>query len=270
MNTSYGNKIALVLGGGSARGLAHIGVLKVLLAAKIPIDFIVGTSIGALVGATYALGIPIDKTEQIALKIKWWDLTDFAISKIGFLEGRNLQKIITEAIENKSFDDLKMPLAVVTTDIETGQRVVLTSGNLAEAIRASCSLPGIFVPIRIDNRLLVDGGLTDSVAVKVAQQMGATFIITSDVGFCVRKGQITNVFQMIFQAIQIAGNELNKLQARSGDITITPLLSGEIDQMAFDRAAYIIKKGEEATMQALPLIEHKMKDSGLLYERGEL
>ncbi|MBN1406126.1 MAG: patatin-like phospholipase family protein [Candidatus Omnitrophica bacterium] len=264
------NKIALVLGGGSARGLAHIGVLKVLHNAKIPIDFIVGTSIGALVGATYALGIPFDKIEEIALRIKLWHLTDFVISKIGFFEGRNLERIIDEAVESKDFKDLKIPLAVVTTDIETGQRVTLTSGSLTEAIRASCSLPGIFVPKRINGRMLVDGGLTDSVPVKVAQQMGAIFVISSDVGFCVKKEKITNILQMISQAIQIAGNELNKLQSRQADVTITPVLSSEVDQTTFDRTAYVIKQGEEAAKAALPLLQSRLKETGLFYERGQL
>lgn len=252
-------KIALVLGGGSARGLAHIGVLKVLHNAKIPIDLIVGTSIGALIGATYALGIPLEKTEQIALKTRWWHLTDFTVSRIGFLEGQNLQNIITEAIENKDFYDLKMPLAVVTTDIEKGERVVLTSGELAEAIRASCSLPGIFNPVKINERLLADGGLIESVPTRVAQQMGATFIIASDAGFCIRKEKITNIFQMIFQAIQIVGNELNKLQGKLADITIMPLLADEVDQMAFDKAAFIIEKGEEAATQVISLLQSRLE-----------
>jgi len=257
-------KIVLVLGGGSARGLAHIGVLKVLHREKIPVDLIVGTSIGALVGATYALGIPLERTEEMALKTRWWHLTDFVLSKIGFFEGQNLQKIIIDSTESKGFGDLKIPLAVVATDIENGQRVVLTSGNLAEVVRASCSLPGLFIPIRINQRLLVDGGLMDSVPARVAQQMGATFIIASDVGFCIRKEKITNIFQMIFQSIQIAGNELNKLQSKLADIAITPQLSDDIDQMAFEKADYIINKGEEAAEQVVPLLRNRMSEAGLI------
>ena len=263
-----GDRAALVLGGGSARGLAHIGVLKVLHSAKIPVDLIVGNSIGALVGATYALGIPLAKIEQQALQTKWWHLTDFVISKIGFLEGKNLEKIIADAIEEKGFEDLKIPLAIVTTDVEKGESVVLTSGNLTEAIRASCSLPGIFIPGRIDGRLLIDGGLIDSVPTRVAQQMGASFIIASDVGFCVKKEKITNIFQMIFQSIQLVGNELNKLQTKSADVTIMPQLSSDIDQAAFDKAGYIIAQGEEAAMTTLPLLQSKMEKAGLLNKRG--
>ena len=191
-------------------------------------------------------------------------MTDFVFSQIGFLKGKNLGKIIRDSIENKGFEDLKIPLVVVTTDIENGERVVLTSGNLAEAIRASSSLPGIFIPTRINGRLLVDGGLVDSVPARVAQQMGASFIIASDVGFCIKKEKIGNVFQMISQAIQIAGKELNKLQSKLADITITLQLPDEIDQMAFDKADYIIKKGEEAASEILPLLKSKLEEAGIL------
>lgn len=257
-------KIVLVLGGGSARGLAHIGVLKILHKAKIPIDLIVGNSIGALVGATYALGIPLIRTEVKALKMKWQDLTDFTISKIGLIEGKNLARIISDSTENKSFNDMKIPFAVVTTDVEKGKSVVLTTGNLTDAIKASCSLPGIFIPKRINGKLLVDGGLMESVPVRIAMRMGATFIIAVDVGFCVKKGKITNLLQMIFQSIQIAGSELNKLQSKHADITIAPQMSSDIDQMAFDKARYIIDQGEESAKHSLPILKGKMQELGLL------
>ena len=264
MITPPGNKIALVLGGGSARGLAHIGVLKVLHQAKIPIDLIVGTSIGAFIGAAYALGIPLEIIEQRGKKIKLGHLTDFFISKFAIFKGKNLHNIIIDFIENKNFEDLKIPLAIVTADIENGQRAILTDGNLADCIRASCSLPGVFAPIRINGRLLVDGGLFDSVPARVAQQLGATFIIASDVGFCIKKEKITNILQMIYQSIQITGSELNKLQSKPADITITPQLSTDIDQMAFDKAAYIIQQGEEAAKNALPLLQCRLEEAGFV------
>lgn len=121
---SYGQtnqKIALVLGGGSARGVAHVGVLKVLESLKIPFDLIVGTSVGALIGAAYSLGVPVKKMEEMALRTTWWDLADFVISRIGFLEGLNMERIIKESTEYKNFSDLKIPLAIVATDIEKGK-----------------------------------------------------------------------------------------------------------------------------------------------------
>lgn len=257
-------KIALVLGGGSARGLAHIGVLKVLKRHNIPVDLIVGTSIGALIGAIYALDIPLRDAEERALKITWWQLTDFVISKIGFLEGRNLERIIRESIEEKGFEDLKIPLAVVATDIENGEEVVITSGDLCRVIKASCAIPGIFIPVRIDDRLLVDGGLKNPVPTEVARRMGATFIIAVDAGFCVRKGRVSNIFQVLFQSMQIVGNELNKFQSKQAEVAIKVHMGEDIDQMAFDRSAQIISAGETAAEEAFPLLFTQMKEEGLI------
>ena len=264
MSKEQSKKIALVLGGGSARGLAHIGVLKVLKRNKIPVDIVVGTSIGSLIGAIYALGISLKKVEDIAIKTRWWHLTDFAISKIGLIEGLNLQNMIKDVLEDKSFNDVKKPLYVVTTDIETGEEAVLSSGNLIKAIKASCSIPGIFIPTRIDGRLLVDGGLRSSVPTNVAKKMGADFIIAVDVGFCVKKGKITNIFQAVFQAMQIIGSELNKHEARHSNSLIEVHLSEDMDQMAFDKAKDIIAAGEKAAEEMMPALKTEMQEEGLL------
>ena len=263
MKKYQSKKIALVLGGGSARGLAHIGVLKVLKRNKIPVDIVVGTSIGSLIGAIYALGISLKKVEDIAIKTRWWHLTDFAISKIGLIEGLNLQNIIKDVLEDKGFNDTKKPLYVVTTDIENGEEVVLSSGNLTKAIKASCSIPGIFIPTRIDGRLLVDGGLRSSVPTDVANKLGADFIIAVDVGFCVKKGKITNIFQAVFQAMQIIGSELNKHEARHSNLLIKVRLKEDMDQMAFNRAKEIIDFGEKAAEEMIPALKTAMKDEGL-------
>ena len=264
MSRKTGRKVALVLGGGAARGVAHIGVLKVLQSHGISFDLVVGTSIGSLVGAVYALGIPIEKFEQMALKTTWRDLADFVISKTGFLEGRNLDRVIKESIEEKDFDDLKIPLAVVATDIENGEEIVLTKGPLAKVIRASCSIPGIFIPVRIDSQLLVDGGLKSSVPTDVAKKMGADFIVAVDVGFCVKKGKVSNIFQVLFQSLQIIGNELSRFQSREADVAIKVRLGQDIDQMAFHKAKEIIASGEKAAQEAMPLLLAQMKESGVI------
>jgi len=255
---------ALVLGGGAARGIAHIGALKVLKRHKIEFDMVVGTSIGSIAGAVYALGASLKAFEDIALSTTWKDLADFALSKTGFLEGRNLERIIEKVTENKGFEDTKIPLAIVATDIENGEEVVVTSGNLARAIRASCSIPGIFIPARVNGRLLVDGGLRSTVPSSVAREMGAGFVIAIDVGYCVRKGRISNIFQVLFQSIQIIGSELNKHERSTSDVVIEVPLGEDIDQMAFDKAAEIIKAGEDAALKSMPEITAKMKKQGLL------
>jgi len=263
MNTAD-KKTALVLGGGAARGIAHIGVLKVLKRHKIPFDIVVGTSIGSLMGAIYALGLSLKNVEDIALKTTWRDLSDFVLSKTGFLEGRNLERIIEGLLEEKVFSDLKKELAIVATDIENGEEVIIRSGNLSRAVRASCSIPGIFIPVRINGRLLVDGGLRSTVPSETAKAMGADFIVAVDVGYCVRKGKISNIFQVLFQSIQIIGSELNKHETKPADIVIEVPLGENIDQMAFDKAAEIIAVGEKAAEDAMPKLLDTMKKRGII------
>ena len=264
MNTLKNNhRVALVLGGGSARGLAHLGVLKVLKREKIPVDFVVGTSVGSLIGAIYALDLPLKQSIAVAEKLTWKDLNDFVLSKMGLLQGRDLEKLIGETINWKRFEDLKIPLAIVTTDVEKGEEVVFTSGNLVKMIRASCSVPGAFVPVKFEGRLLIDGGIKNTVPVSVARKMGASFIIASDVGFCVRKGSVNNIFQVIFQAVQIMGQELNNYQAMSADIAIRPHL-GDMDQLAFHRGKEAIEQGEKAAEEALPYLLQSLKHKGII------
>ena len=238
--------VVLVLGGGSARGLAHIGVLKVLEREKIPIRRIVGTSMGALIGAAYSVGVPIKKLEEIAHRFSWRTIFDPTLPRIGLLAGKKMEKIVTELTENKNFSDCRIPLAIVATDIEKNERIVFQKGNLQKIICASCSWPGIFNPVRIDGRLLVDGGIKNSVPTRVARSLDPGYMIAVDVGFCVKEGKIDNIFQMLLQSFQIMGEELNRYQSRISD-TLIKVDLGQIDQAAFNKSREAIAKGEKAT-----------------------
>ncbi len=235
----------LVLGGGSARGIAHIGVLKVLEKEKVPINRIVGTSMGALVGAAYSLGVSLQTMEDKARKFSMNRLLDPTMPKMGILAGDKLEAVIRELIDEKGFRDCRIPIAVVTTDIENGEEVVYQEGDLLRIVRASCSWPGVFNPVRIGNRLLCDGGIKNSVPTKIAKALGPNYIIAVDVGFCVKRGKIENILQMIMQSFQITGEELNKYQAQEADVVIKVEMPS-IDQAAFDKAQEIVKKGVEA------------------------
>jgi NTE family protein len=259
-------KVALVLGGGGARGLAHIGILKVFEREGIKVDMVVGTSMGAVVGAVYSIGLPASHMEKRAATLSWTDLFDPTIPKMGLVEGEKLEAVIRDLVEDKTFLDTKVPLALVTTDIERAEEVVHTSGNLIKVARASCSWPGIFTPQRVDGRLLVDGGIKNSVPVSVARQLGADLIIACDVGFCVTTDvEINNILRLILQSFQIMGEELNTHLARFADIVIEPDL-GHLDQAAFNRASDIIYKGQEAAEKMLPRIQKKL---GLKKKRFE-
>ncbi len=243
----FGKKkeVALVLGGGSARGMAHIGVLEVLEREKIPIHRIVGTSMGALIGAAYAIGLPIKEMEKKASKFSGNKLLDPTIPNLGLLKGDRLERVIRDLLDGNGFEDCKIPLTVVTTDIQNGQEVAHQKGDLVKIIRASCSWPGIFNPVIIDGRMLCDGGIKNSVPTKIAKEMNSDYVIAVDVGFCVREGRIENIFQMILQSFQITGEELNKYQSGNAD-SVIKVNMGHIDQVAFDRTSEIIEKGREA------------------------
>ena len=251
-------KIALVLGGGGARGVAHIGILKVFEREDIKVDLVVGTSMGSVVGAAYSLGFPSTVMEKRATTLSWTDLFDPTIPAMGLIEGAKMRNVINEMLEGKTFIDTKIPLAVVTTDIEKAEEVVYTSGPLVKLVLASSSWPGLYNPIKHDNRLLVDGGIKNSVPVSIARSLGADFIIACDVGFCVTKDvEIKNAMRMMLQSFQIMGEELNTLQSKNADILIEPDL-GNIDQAAFDKASEIIPRGQEAAEKALPLIQKRL------------
>lgn len=249
--------VVLVLGGGSARGLAHIGVLKVLGKENVPIHRIVGTSMGALIGAAYSVGVPVSKMEELALNFSWKTIFDPTLPAMGLLAGKKLENIVRELTDNKGFEDCRIPIAVVATDIEKNERVVFQKGDLQKVICASCSWPGIFNPVRIDGRLLVDGGIKNSVPTRIARSLDPGYMIAVDVGFCVKEGRIENIFQMLLQSFQIMGEELNRYQARIADTTIKVDLC-DIDQLGFNRAKEAITEGEKAAYSKIGQIKRML------------
>ena len=175
-------KVGLVLGGGVARGIAHIGVLKVLHAYKVPIDYIVGTSSGGLVGAAYAAGMDVALIEQVALHIRWNDLLKFNMFRPGFaISGEVIEDFVTKYIGEKNFSDLKIPFAAVATEIQTGEAVVINDGKISKALAASCAFPGFFAPAEMGGKFLIDGGIAANVPVDIMRKLGADFVIASDV-----------------------------------------------------------------------------------------
>lgn len=252
-------KVTLVLGGGSARGLAHIGVLEVLEEKGIPIDNIVGTSMGALVGAAYSVGLPLKEMHAIAEKFTMNQLLDPTLPRMGLLAGKKLETMIKRLTLGKGFKDCRIPLSVVTTDIQNGEDVVFNEGDLVKAVQASCSWPGIFNPVEMDGRLLVDGGVKNSVPTHIARTLGADYVLAVDVGFCVKVGKIENIFQMILQSFQIMGEELNQYQSKGADFTIKVEL-GKLDQASFDKAHEAITKGIAIATKNMPALK---KDLGI-------
>lgn len=178
--TTHTPSLGLALGSGAARGLAHIGVLKVLEEARIPISFITGTSMGAFVGAMYASGVPVEQMEQVALEIDWISmakLLDPVIPTSGLSDGKKLVSFMSELLPARDFNQLQLPLAVTATDINTGEPVIIKQGDLLEALRASLAFPGIFSPVRFGQRFLVDGGLCSPIPIDATRSLGADKVV---------------------------------------------------------------------------------------------
>jgi len=247
------------LGGGAARGFAHVGVIRVLEREKIPIDLIVGTSVGSLVGAIYADKKNSFELEWTAFSLEEKDLFDYTfISPTqGFVRGERLEEFVLKKLSARDFQQLKVPLAAVATDIQNGEMVVLQNGSLARAIRASSSIPGIFIPVRHQGRLLVDGGVLNNVPVDVARKMGAEVVIAVNLGAGRKAAQVNNVFDAIVQSLQLMAIESTEARLREADVVIQPAVS-HIGAIDFSRKKELLTLGIQAAEQALPRIREKL------------
>lgn len=262
-------KIGVVFGAGSVRGISHIGVIKVLQQIGIKPYCITGSSIGAIVGAAYALGIIPKKMENLAKSMNIFELvklTDITFPKDGLIKGNKIEKFIESFINDFRFEDTKIPFACTATDINSGEKVILNSGLLRNAVRASISIPGLFKPVKINGRLLVDGGLVDPVPVDVAYSMGAEKVIAISL-FSERlfrsdrkedsiknKYVIPRIYKILYNSFYIMMNKIEKDCINNATILITPQLDG-IGFRDFYKAAEIIKRGESATLKLKERIE---------------
>lgn len=247
-------KIALALGSGGARGFAHVGVLKVLEEEGIPIHMIAGSSIGALAGSVYGVGKDIDRMYRLARYFRRKYYLDFQINKMGFILGERVKELISLICYQKNIEDLDIPLAIVATDLLTGEKVIFTSGELASAVRASISIPGIFVPERVDDKLLVDGGLIDRIPVSVARDMGADIVIGVDVSAIKKHPQIHTVYDVIWQSIDILQYEAMQNRENISDIMLKPNVL-EYDSKSFTQIEQIMYVGEEETRKNIQSIK---------------
>lgn len=250
-------KIALVLGGGGGRGFAHIGVIKVLEQEGVPIDIIVGTSVGALIGAFYASGIPIREIEHIAQTVEWNDLSNTSVSSLlglvlfdRLLTTDKMQRYLENKIGNRRFDELPISFACVAADIQTGERVVLREGPVGIAVRASASIPGIFQPVEYKQRFLVDGGIVDNIPVDVAKMLGADIVIAVNVDADFTKRQVASVYQSIMQAMYIQGSIAHQRALQAADCVLSPRV-GDVATFDLDKRDMCINAGVIETRQKI-------------------
>jgi NTE family protein len=247
--------LGLALGGGFARGFAHLGVLQVLEQNHIPISFIAGTSVGSILGAAYASGAPIARIIATCRTLRFRDIARWRVSRLGLASNHRMGDLIEQVFESKRFEDLRIPMAIVATDLANGEPVVFTHGNLCEAIRASCAFPGLFEPVQIGTRYLADGGLVAQVPTRAARELGAAHVIGVSVGLeDGYRGAPSNIFQVVCRAVSAAQKHQLEIWERHADLVLRP----DVQSLAwddFDRADEAIEAGAAAARRALPRIQ---------------
>lgn len=251
-------KIALVLGGGAARGFAHIGVIKVLEAQGIVPDMVVGTSAGSVVGALYAGGYSGFELQKIAFQMEESSVSDFALPSRGFIKGEQLQTFINKALQNRPIETLAKPYTAVATDLQSGEMTVFRRGNTGMAVRASSSVPGVFQPVSIAGRDYVDGGLTSPVPAKVARNLGADIVIAVDISKKPDSGKIEGTLDVLLQTFTIMGQSISNYELASADVVIRPN-TAMIGAADFESKHSAILEGEKAAQSALPLIRKQIQ-----------
>jgi len=259
-------KIAIVLGAGAAKGFAHIGVLKVLEANKIPLHMIVGTSAGSFVGSLYAYGFSAYQLQKISFEIQQGDLADFAFPENGFIKGEKLEAYINRMLRNTPMEKLRIPFYAISTDIQNGREMDFGSGNTGRAVRASCSIPGVFTPVIIGGRMYVDGGVVSPVAVDTARKHGADVVIAVDITGGGESPRPQGTMETIMQSISIMYERITVQQLPRADVIIRPKV-GYIGAADFSRRHEAVLEGEKAATEALPMIKSllaRLKSEGRL------
>jgi NTE family protein len=250
-------KIALVLGGGAAKGFAHIGAIKALDAHGIRADLVVGTSAGSVVGALYAAGYNGFDLQRIALSMDEATVRDWVLPNRGFIRGQSLQKFVNDAVQNRPIEKLDRALAIVATDLQSGETVVFRQGDTGLAVRASSSVPGIFQPVKVGDREYVDGGLVSPVPVQVARDLGADIVIAVDISDKPQHRRLQDTIDVLLQTFSIMGRAIAARELQTADVVIAPDVS-QLISTSFESKNYAVIEGEKAGLAAIPLIQQKI------------
>ncbi len=246
--------VALVLSGGTARGYAHIGVIRVLEQLGIEPDLIVGTSAGSLVGAAYASGLTADQINAAAVRLEAARLMDLTIPQLGqpivrgdlgFVRGERLQQFVNDLVSGRPLQALQRRFAVIATDLQTGNLTAFTEGDVGLAVRASSAVPGLFVPPLINGRRYIDGGVSSPLPVRAARELGADVVIAVDATYPPEQADITNLTDVLFQSFLIAGQRLKENESASADLVIRPKVENT-GQLGYEHREWLISSGERA------------------------
>lgn len=250
-------KIGLALGGGAARGFAHIGVIKALEAQGIVPDLIVGSSAGSVVGTLYASGWSGFEMQKIALDLREDMVADWTLPDRGVLKGEALQDFINQKVRNLSIQKMPRPLGVVATDLQSGEMILFRSGNAGVAVRASSALPGVFQPVEVNGRDYVDGGLTSPVPAQSARTMGADFVIAVDISNVARRNKLAGTMDVMLQTFAVMGHTISTHEMKDADIVIRPVTAA-VSSTSFEDRHLAILEGEKAAVAIMPELKAKL------------
>lgn len=245
-NDSFG----LALGGGAVLGSAHIGVLRALKEKNIDIKAVSGTSIGALIGALFAFGKTPDEIEELAVNMDWLDISGFSLSKMGLMSNKMLGDLLIDQLGEVDIRDAKIPLAIMATNIETGEKVVLRKGPVHKAVMASTCLPGIFIPIDWNKTLLIDGGVVENVPISPLKEMGIKPIIGVDLNSGRKYQRPKDMLEVMTNALEMAINTAAKEQTKDADFVIKPELTG-FSKVSNENAKKLIEEGYKSAHEML-------------------
>lgn len=252
-------KLGLALGGGAARGFAHIGVIQVLEEAGIKPDLVVGTSAGSLVAALYAYGKTSAELANVALTMDEGSITDWAFPSRGLIRGEALARFVREQTGNTLIEKMKVPLGIVATDLDSGAGALFQRGDTGTAVRASSSVPAVFQPVKIGDREYVDGGLVSPVPVRYARQMGAEMVIAVDISSPPDGAATDGTMKLLLQTFAIMGKSINRFELRDADIVVRPPLLG-VSSGDFTSRVRAIRSGRETALALLPDIKAKLAE----------
>jgi NTE family protein len=255
-------RIGLALGGGAARGFAHIGVIKALEAQGIVPDIVVGTSAGSVVGSMYAYGYNGFTLQKMAMEMDEASISDWALpffsKSPGMLKGEALQAYVNKTVHNQPIEKLKIPFGAVATDLKTGQPILFRRGNTGMAVRASSAVPSVFQPVTIAGRTYVDGGLVAPVPVRFAKEMGAEFIIAVNISSATEAQATASSLDVLMQTFTIMGQRLNQHELKDADVVITPAL-GAMGSADFNGRNLAVLAGEQAAASAMAQLKARLR-----------
>lgn len=251
-------KIGIALGSGSARGFAHIGVLKALEENNISADIVTGSSAGALVGGLYCCGIKPDMIKNLAIQIDKRLWMDFTVSRRGILKGDRIEDILKLLTGKKNIENLDKEMGIVATDLQKSEKVIFNEGPIYKAIRSSISIPGVFEPVNYNDQVLVDGGVVDRVPIAVAKDMGADIVMAVDVGFSEYGNRVFHLLDIVQQSIDVMAKKILEKDKIYADILMEPPLS-HIESSQFERVDECVEIGYNTALEHMDEIKEKIK-----------